>query len=318
MIASSIRQNAEEFLVYKHGLGYMYETQEYYLWNFISYMEKVAPDTNYPTKQAVDSYLQSMDNSSSNLYATVAVLREFALYLQKRGFDRVYVVPPKVASQSVPDPPYFFTEDEISLFFSKLDEIKPHLSYKGRELVFPALFRLLHCCGLRPKEARTLECVNVHLSELFIDVLQSKGPKSRRIFISQELSDYLEDYNKRISLLFPERKHFFPTRDDKPYGSCSISGNFRRFWWEAFPDFPKGNRPRAYDFRHHFAWSNINRWAAEGMDINVMIPYLMRYMGHQTVKETLYYFHFVPEFFPTFRELSKPLEDIIPEVWDED
>ena len=54
------------------------------------------------------------------------------------------------------------------------------------------------------------------------------------------------------------------------------------------------------------------------MDINVMIPYLMRYMGHQTVKETLYYFHFVPEFFPTFRELSKPLEDIIPEVWDED
>lgn len=54
------------------------------------------------------------------------------------------------------------------------------------------------------------------------------------------------------------------------------------------------------------------------MDVNVMLPYLMRYMGHQTVTETLYYFHFVPEFFPTFREIAKPLENIIPEVWDED
>ena len=317
-MTSLIRQRAEEFLVYKRGLGYMYETQEYYLWNFISYMEEAAPDIGYPTKQVVDSYLNNIQHSGSSLYATVAVLREFAWYLQKRGHDGAYIVPPKVASQPVPDPPYFFTEDEITSFFAKLDEIKPHLSYKGRELVLPALFRLLHCCGLRPKEARTLECENVHLSELFIDVLQSKGQKSRRIFISQELSCYLEDYNNLVSVLFPKRKYFFPTRDDKPYGSSTISGNFRKFWWEAFPDFPRGNRPRAYDFRHHFAWTNINKWAAEGMDVNVMLPYLMRYMGHQTVKETLYYFHFVPEFFPTFRELAKPLEDIIPEVWDED
>ena len=67
-------------------------------------------------------------------------------------------------------------------------------------------------------------------------------------------------------------------------------------------------------FRHHFAWANINRWAADGMDVNVMLPYLMRYMGHQTVKQTLYYFHFVPDFYTTFQHMELSLEDVIPEV----
>lgn len=40
----------------------------------------------------------------------------------------------------------------------------------------------------------------------------------------------------------------------------------------------------------------------------------MRYMGHQSVRETLYYFHFVPEFFPVYRRMTEPLEGVIPEV----
>ena len=117
----------------------------------------------------------------------------------------------------------------------------------------------------------------------------------------------------KIRLLFPERKYYFP-HGEKCYGSSAISGNFRRFWMRAFPDFELKARPRAYDFRHHFAWTNLNRWAAEGLDLNAMLPYLMRYMGHQSVHETLYYFHFVPEFFPTYRRMSEPFEDVIPEV----
>jgi len=83
---------------------------------------------------------------------------------------------------------------------------------------------------------------------------------------------------------------------------------------KAFPDFTISSRPRAYDFRHHFVWANLNRWARDGIDLNVMLPYLMRYMGHQQIKSTLYYFRFVPDFFPIFADLSKPLESILPEV----
>lgn len=87
---------------------------------------------------------------------------------------------------------------------------------------------------------------------------------------------------------------------------------------EAFPEFKLTARPRAYDFRHHLAWANLNRWAEDGLDLNVMLPYLMRYMGHQNVSETLYYFHFVPEFFPAYKKMAAVLEDVIPEVPDEE
>ena len=312
MTECGLRQHADDFISYKRTLGYIYDGPAWLLNKYVNFAESRLPCPDLPTKAVTDDYIASISTSASMLYGAVSVLREFSRYLQVRGFD-TYVIPPKIASQPVAEDPYFFMPEEIEAFFSKLDGIEPHKSFKGRELVFPALFRLLYCCGLRCKEARILECSNVHTEDHYIDVVQSKGPKSRRIFISRELADYLDEYDLKISLLFPDRKYYFP-HGEKCYESCAISGNFRRFWMLAFPDFEMKTRPRAYDFRHHFAWSNLNRWAAEGLDLNAMLPYLMRYMGHQSVRETLYYFHFVPEFFPTYRRMSEPLEDLIPEV----
>ena len=311
--SQSLRENAADFIVYKKSIGYVYDGSERLLNRYVDYAEKAEAGIQYPIKAVTDNYLAKISNAAGTLYGSVAVFREFSMFLQARGYRDAYMIPPKTASQPVPEDPYFFTEEEISAFFRELDLIKPNKSFKGRELVIPALFRLLYCCGLRCKEARMLECRDVHLGELYIDVMQSKGPKSRRIFISQELSDYLSGYEENINLLFPGREYFFPSSAGF-YSSTAVSANFRRFWKKAFPDFVITTRPRAYDFRHHFAWANLNRWAAEGLDVNAMLPYLMRYMGHQSVSETLYYFHFVPEFFPTYKSMSAPLEDLLPEV----
>jgi integrase len=315
--SKKIRQLAEDFIVYKKSIGYIYGSQQCMLNRYVDYVEQVNPDSVYPEKHMTDKYLGGLSNAPGTLYGMICALREFSRYLFLHGYEKAYVIPPKTASQPVPEAPYFFTEDEISAFFEKLDEVEPHGSFKGRELVLPAIFRLIYCCGLRCKEARILKCDDVHLENLYIDVQQSKGPKSRRIFISQELAEYLNGYNNRISLMFPNRTYFFPHQEGF-YSNGMISGNFKRFWKKAYPEFNLTTRPRAYDFRHHLVWANLNRWAAEGLDINVMLAYLMRYMGHQNISETLYYFHFVPEFFPTFREMSKSLEDILPEVPDEE
>ena len=187
---------------------------------------------------------------------------------------------------------------------------------KARGIIMPAMFRLLYCCGLRPKEARILPCKNVHLADKYIDILQSKGPKSRRIFISDELASYLARYNYRVSPAFPERTCFFPGDVDRPYSVQTLTYNFALVWKKAFPDWV-GKLPRIYDLRHHFAWATINRWAREGTDVNAMLPYLMRYMGHNCIKHTLYYFRFVPDFYPDYKRISSRLNDRLPEVPDE-
>ena len=69
---------------------------------------------------------------------------------------------------------------------------------------------------------------------------------------------------------------------------------FKSIWKVAYPGFSGSKHPRIYDFRHYFAWTTINGWVREGKDVNAMLPYLMRYMGHNCIKHTLYYFRFVP------------------------
>ena len=313
----SLRQNAENFLLYKRSLGYIYNTQEFYLMNFIRFAEKTFPGINTTSKETIEGYLNSLSASAGSLYNATAVLREFGKHLTHRSQTDAYIIPVKNNPMLVPEPPYFFMEEEIRRFFEAIDSVESHLSYPGRELVIPALYRLLYCCGLRCKEARTLKYEAVHLSERYLDVMQSKGPKSRRIYISEELSMYLENYDSAIKTVFPERKYFLPHKRDTCYESIFVSNNFRRFWKKAFPDFQLTTRPRAYDLRHHFVWANLNRWASEGLDLNAMLPYLARYMGHQHIRSTLYYYRFVSDFFPVFVDMAKSSESLLPEVPDE-
>ena len=80
---------------------------------------------------------------------------------------------------------------------------------------------------------------------------------------------------------------------------------FNRIWDQAgLPRRAGGQRPRPYDFRHHFAYANIERWMAEGIDVAAMLPYLSAYMGHATVESTYYYIHTSPDFMDAYAHIT--------------
>lgn len=313
----SLQELIDCFVSYKRNNGYQYQTGAYYLNRYARTVLETAPGTMIPDKGSVEGFLEKMQDTPGSLYNAAAVLREFSRYLIARGYIGAYLIPSGRIRLPTPVQPYFFTEKEITAFFMECDRMKddPHL--KGRHFVFPAMFRLLYCCGLRCKEARTLNCKDVHLEQGYLDVIQSKGPKSRRIYISREFAGYPSDYNRRISRLFPGRVTFFPNRKDQPYSAGCLERNFLRFWYAAFPEKKKsGVSTRVYDLRHHFVYANMNRWLREGKDVNAMLPYLMRYMGHSDVKNTLYYFHLVPDIYRGILDRSGHSEELIPEVDD--
>lgn len=311
---SKLHENAEKFIRYKRSMGYSYVGGEYHLKKYLLYVDEHYSAISIPSSKDVNTYLTTLSDKPFTLCNASGVLREFGRFLLMDGKKSAYVLPPKRTSKPNPKPPYFFLESEITAFFEKCDALKAYPHLKGREIVMPALFRLLYCCGLRCGEARRLKCSDVNIHDKHIDIRLSKGPKSRRLFITDELSEYLKRYDEKIGMIFPNREYFFPYRDGY-YGEGAISNTFKTVWRSAFPDFVRSNnRPRAYDFRHHFAYANINRWVAEGKNVNAMIPYLIRYMGHKSLDGTLYYFHFVPEFFPVYRKISSSLESILPEV----
>lgn len=215
----------------------------------------------------------------------------------------------------MPVQPYLFTEDEINAFFDACDSIKYDCHVPKRHIVLLAMYRLLYCCGLRCKEVRTLKSKNVYLTGNYIDILQSKGPKSRRIFISEELAGYLQSYDKSMDAVLSDRSFFFFSRKDSPYSAGGFQNNYLKIWYTAFPEKKcDGVSIRAYDVRHHFAYANMNRWLKEGRDINVMLPYLMKYMGHQEIENTLYYFHLIPDIYNEIVKRSSLFEGVLPEV----
>ena len=304
-----------EFLEYKKQNGCVYTTAEYYLGKYLDLASVYSPSENIPGREAVNAFLNRYSDTPGSLYNAACVLREFSRYLIGLGYTSAYVIPPGKVSLPTPVRPYLFTEDEIDKFFAACDSIPYDCHVPKRHIVLPAVYRLLYCCGLRCKEARTLRRKQVHLEKNYIDILQSKGPKSRRLFISSELSGYLHAYDTKMDHILPDRTFFFPSRDDAPYGACAFQKNFLKIWYTAFPEKEgDGISIRAYDFRHHFAYANMNRWLKAGKDVNAMLPYLMRYMGHQDIENTLYYFHLVPDIYHAVVERSSLFEELLPEV----
>lgn len=304
-----------EFIEYKNQNGYAYTTAKYYLDKYLTFSTSHAPDENIPSKDTVNTFLNRYASMPGSLYNIVAILREFSRYLIGLAYTSAYIIPTGKVSLPMPVQPYLFTTDEVDAFFDACDSIKYDCHVPKRYIVLPAMYRLLYCCGLRCKEVRTLQSKNVHLAENYIDILQSKGPKSRRIFISQELSEYFQSYDRIMDAFFPDRLFFFPSRRDSPYSADGFQKNFLKIWYTAFPEKKyDGVSIRAYDVRHHFAYANMNRWLREGKDINVMLPYLMKYMGHQEIENTLYYFHLIPDIYDAIVKKSSLFEGLLPEV----
>ena len=90
---------------------------------------------------------------------------------------------------------------------------------------------------------------------------------------------------------------------------------FNRVWDEAGLARPAGGQqPRPYDFRHHFAYANVERWMAQGKDVTAMLPYLSRYMGHATIESTLLLHPHLARLHGLLRRHHRQGQSVLPEV----
>lgn len=58
----------------------------------------------------------------------------------------------------------------------------------------------------------------------------------------------------------------------------------------------------------------MNLWAEEGLDLQVMMPYLSRYLGHKSINETFYYYYLVSDAYKTVAKKDTVASAVIPEV----
>lgn len=302
------------FIEFKNALGIEYKTGAYYLkqLDLYNYTHKNLSTLNRKTAEGWAGF--QAEKSVTGDRSWISPIREFGRYLQSVGYEDAYVFDNRFTIQRYHAEVYLLTDSEIQRFFNKCDRFVLRYKSPGRPYVLPALYRFMYCCGVRCGEARKLKCKDVHLDKGYVDILQSKAHRDRRLFLSDELIMYLFKYDKAIKKCFSDREYFFPGGYGGICSSTAVSANFRNIWLAAGLKRDGKVKPRSYDFRHHFACANIMRWSVEGKDIHAMLPYLMRYMGHAGIESTYYYIHLIPDFFPQYSELVASTENLIPEV----
>jgi len=304
------------FIKQKQISGYDYRSSSLILKQFDSFVADNFPKATDLTKEMCDGWIEIREKEHPNgLLRRITPIRQFGKYLNSINHT-AHIIPGHIPSKVIKYDAHIYTTNEIKSFFSSIDSCPVSPFSPTRHFVIPVYFRLLYCCGLRPSEARLLEVTDVDILIGKLTIRESKGWKSRVIYVADDLIKLLESYNILMEFLLPNRKAFFPNRLGVCYSKSTIDCWFHEFW-DHLPEAK--NQPsihfRVYNFRHTFAVNRLNTWVREEKNINVLYPYLSEYMGHSSFVETDYYLSLVEEFYPQMERMMDIINDnILPEV----
>lgn len=251
----------------------------------------------------------------------IQLVRQFAKFLVDNGISAptIFLPLPQTDRTFLP---YIFTHNEIQRLLAAVDQIKP-CSHYGRQslahLIMPVLFRMLYCCGLRIGEALKLKTEAVDLKNGTLRLTETKSNRERLVPMSVTLTQICADYHADSRVCNYGSKYFFPAPDRTHYASCTVYEYFRKSLFVAgIGHGGRGKGPRLHDVRHTMAVHTLNQWAAQGRDLYAVLPVLMTYLGHSSLRSTEKYLRLVPE---AYAQVTVPFEtgfgDVFPEVQDD-
>ena len=234
-------------------------------------------------------------------------------YVLLRGHARFQ----KSVSNGKSEAAYIFTDNEMHRLFAAIESIPDNRFEPMLREMFPVMMRLTYTCGLRPNESRVLKCRNINFNTGTILITETKCNKERIVVMSQDMLACAKEYETKRALLSRSNEYFFPKWDGEVFEPQAIQGYFSECWKRANPNVSRAELPcvRVYDLRHRFATSAIIRRINDGAELGAKLSYLQAFMGHESINETLYYAHFLPEHFVKSSGVNRSeLGEIVPEA----
>ncbi len=307
----------EKFIQEKRAAGFIYESEEWKMKHFDAFCIGESVTEPCLNRELVKKWGTLRDGEAlATCSARISVIRQFALFLAPLGIEayissKFYKAEKKVV--------HILSDAEIKAFFEEVDSYVPAISIAGFYRLaaeYKVIFRLIYCCGLRISEARKLCWKDVDLKQGTIRILQSKGHKDRLVYMAEDLTELLQTYEKVLHDKYHCLSNWvFPAREtDRCLSNCTIDKKFCEFW--AFTPYAEccDKAPTVHCLRHTFVVKRMDLWMEKGIPLKEMLPYLSRYLGHQSPDETFYYSHQVAEAFRIIRDSDKSGKLVIPEV----
>ncbi len=294
-LAPYIRAHVAE----KQIMGNRYTSHVYLLRRFDRHLAEHNVTSTDLERHVVEAWLQRDPNESVSTQShRVTCTRQFCLFLKHQGFAPF--IPGKYAGRRRQFVPYIFTREEVRSLLTFVDNLREDVRSPHRRMVFGLIFRLLYGCGLRVSEVLHLTVDDVDLDAGILRIVDTKFRKDRLIPVAESLTERLRVYARTCLEENRRRNGFFFSA---PHGGQWSHGHiyivFRQVLWGCgISHTGRGRGPRIHDLRHTFACHRLGEWIRAGVDVDVALPVLSTYLGHESPYQTQRYLHFVADMYP--------------------
>lgn len=276
---------------YKTGVSY-----QYYMRDICRQLNQIDTSTDSPpclTKELIEQIAMKRGNESSGTQMNrIGRLRRFASFMLQKG-HYAYIYP----SVSIPKrdfsfKAFVFDRDQIRSILKEADSIGYLSRSPKAELIYPAIIRILCCCGLRSSEVRMLKRSDVDLNTGILYIRKSKNDASRYVPVSESLRIYLSEYTQKM-MFQPKDIWMFPSPRGGYLSAVALGEMCKKLFGRAgIQVLATGRYPRVHDLRHsHIIHALDHMVNEEGMDIYTALPIISAYVGHSGIRDTEYYIH---------------------------
>ena len=310
--SSSLAPAIEGLIQEKRASGYMYNSNADVLKELDTFCIKNGYDAETVTKSLSDAWaVQRETEGISARNIRVSNLRQVSKYLISIGTESYM---PQMLQSTESKIAHVLTSEERKEIFGCLNRLI--IKKKDKRLLEECrvIFRLYYCCGLRLSEPLRLTWNDIDCDSGRITILQSKGYKDRVVWVTPDVAEMIRKYHEYISAECPNETLVFPgAKNGKPVNKVTVRAYFQRTL--ALTSYATiSNPPTIKSFRHTFVVDRLNTWMENGENIEDKLPYLSKYLGHNSIHESLYYYHQVSEAFRIIHDRDKTSDIVIPEV----
>lgn len=312
--SSAIAPWIEGFVAEKRACGYKYEMEEYWLRQFDTYWRECVGESCQFTREVFESWMQQRPTEGKGQqHSRISLLKQLAIYLTGMGIEcwiPDWDVRPQKAKVHV------LTEPEVHELFKVIDQDAAAAGSSDRQLKeeYAVMFRLLLSTGLRRSEACRLRLEDIDLETGRLTVWDGKGHKDRVLYTAPDMTACLRDYVD-LTRVYGPSEWLFPRKNLRlPIDGRRVSESFTSAWNRTPCAAKVEKAPTAHSLRHTYTVFRVNRWVQGGRDVQAMMPYLSRHLGHKSPEQTYYYFHTIYDGLENIRSHDSAFASVFPEV----
>jgi integrase len=297
MTTKTMADRVEEYLAYRHALGYQLRKESQRLRSFARFADEAGHQGPLTTEIALN-WARLPEQAARHYQARrLGIVRALARYLAAR--EPGTEVPPRnlLGPSYARRPAFIYSDANIAALRQAARALGPANAL--RPATYATLIGLLACTGLRIGEALALGTADINWSTAVLTVRQTKFHKSRLVPVHASAIEPLRSYAVARDRRHPPLANstFFVWASGRPLHYETVRSTFAVLLQQAMPGVaPAGRvRPRLHDLRHTFAVRRLLAWYRDGTDIHRAIDQLSAYLGHAKVSSTYWYLTGVPE-----------------------